>query len=86
MNSSPQNCVRSSEKYWLFSPIDLITNFEIFPSSSMSLDSKLNSILRLCLIVFIVLIAIGYRLAILFLIISLLANLIFYYSFRHLYQ
>ena len=84
--SSPRNCIRSSEKYWIANPIDLFLHFTLFPSASMSIESKLNSLMRLCLIVFAVLIAVGYHFAVLFLALATAINVIFYFACRGAYQ
>jgi len=77
--SSPQNCIRSSEQYWLTHPSELVSSMTFFPSESMSLGSKLNAILRLTIIIFIILIFIGFPYALLFLIIGIGSNIGFYY-------
>lgn len=84
--SSPRNCIRTSEKFWLSSITDLISHFTIFPTNYMSLGAKLNSILRLSLIIFTILMFVSYRFAVVFLILAIIINIGFYYTYKNRYE
>ncbi len=86
MESSPRNCIRSSEKYWLYNIGDIVSNINIFPAEHMSLDAKLNSLMRLSLIIFSILMLVGYRFSILFLLLTTIINIIFYFMYKNKYD
>jgi hypothetical protein len=85
-DTSPRNCVRSSERYWLFNIFDLFAYPNLWPSNQMSLDSKLNCIMRSTIIVFALLAVMGFRFALLFLVLAAIINLIFYFMYRSLHD
>ncbi len=86
MDSDPKNCVRTSEKYWLFSLVDLVTHLRILPSEQMSLGAKLNSLMRLSLLVFAIMLFTEYSLAIPFFILSVAVNVVAYFLLRKNYE
>lgn len=81
---SPNNCMRSSEQYWLTNPLELINYYNIFPSNQMGSVPKINSIMRLSVIIFIVLLVMGYEYAITFILCAIILNIFFYlYYYRN---
>ena len=78
--------MRSSEKFWFPNIIDLLTHVTIFPSQTQSLGAKLNSVMRLTLLIFIVLMFVNYAWALCFLLAAILMNLVFYYGYRSKYE
>jgi hypothetical protein len=86
MTDLKKNCIRISEKYWFFNPIDLFLKLQLLPNEDMTLDAKLNSIMRSSFIIFIVMMICNYRWSIIFLIISIFLNIIFYYKYQSEYN
>jgi hypothetical protein len=86
MESAPQNCVRTSERFWMPNVGDLITHISILPKEDMSLGAKLNSIMRLSLIIFVVLMIIHFKYAIPFLVIASIINIAFYMLYKNKYD
>jgi len=84
--TTSRNCIRTSEKYFLFSPIDLFTHLTIFPENTMSFGAKLNSMLRLSILIFFVLLIMEYRYAWIFLIASTIINIVYYYLYYKEYE
>lgn len=78
-------CIRISEKYWLFTPIDLFTNYKIIPIGRMGIAAKCNTILRLCILMTLLLMLVNYKYAFHFLVICMILNVIFYYKYREYY-
>lgn len=79
-------CVRTSEKYWLTSLVDLFTHYTVLPGEYMSLGAKLNSVLRLSVLIFIILLVFNVKLAPLFLILAVSINILFWVLYRHEYD
>src|SRR5579863_390816 len=86
MSNSPRNCIRSSEKYWATNPFELFSHLNFFPNGSMSLEGKLNSLMRLALIIFLILLAFHYRFSVAFLILTVIINIAFYFAYRKQYE
>lgn len=70
-------------KLWLESVSNLFCSFNLIPLDGMSLAEQMNSITRLVLVVFLVLLLLGFRYSILFLLLSLLFIIIIYYIQRN---
>ena len=83
--SDNSNCIRSSEKYWALDISDLFSHTRIIPTDKMSLGGKLNSILRLSLIIFLVMLCFSYDYSIHFLFISIIINIVFYLKYKNDY-
>lgn len=86
MESSPKNCIRTSERYFLINFTDLVTHFTIFPNDNMSLGAKLNSLLRLTIIIFIILVLLKYKLSFVFLILAIIFNVGMYFKYKKEYE
>jgi len=80
-----QNCVRTSEKYWMTSLVDPVSHFTILPKDSMSLGAKLNSVLRLTIIISLILIATRNRFLGVFLLLAFSANVLAWFIYRNDY-
>lgn len=78
-------CIRISEKYWLFTPVDLFTNYKFIPNARMGISAKCNTILRLCILITLFLMLANYKYAYHFLIVSMVMNAIFYYMYKDYY-
>ena len=78
-------CIRISEKYWLFNPIDLFKNHKFTPNQKMGIAAKSNTILRICIVIFIFLLLSNYKYSYHFLFISMLLNIIFYCTYKPYY-
>jgi len=68
--------------FWIEAPICLITNFAIIPSADMTLEERMNAITRIVLIVFIIMLFLRCKQALLFLVISLAVITFLYYAKR----
>jgi hypothetical protein len=80
-------CIRISEKYFIYSILDIFSHSTIFPKGNMSLEAKLNSIMRLSFLIFIAMILFGYiNIALMFIVISIIMNVIFYYVYKNEYK
>lgn len=79
-------CIRTSEKYWLTYPVDLLTHATILPSKYMSLGAKLNSVVRLSLLIFIFLLALNFKYAYSFILFALAINCYFWIKYKHEYE
>jgi len=77
-------CERCNEdcnkRIWLQSPGCLFTDFRIIPTGGMTLAEKVNTITRLIIIIFIIMLIVRFKYAIHFLIIALVILIIAYYS------
>lgn len=79
----PQNkCVRTSEKYWVASPAEFFTHNTLMPNGTMSLGAKLNSVMRLSMVITLLLCTYNYKLALIFFILSALINCIFWIMYN----
>ena len=67
------------ENFWLETPIHLFKQLTFIPKSYMNLEEKMNAITRFIFFVFLILYMIGYNQSILFLILSIIFIIIFYY-------
>jgi hypothetical protein len=85
MTIEKQNCIRSSEKFWLEQPSDLFTNYNFIPKDSMSLGGKLNALFRVLFLIFLILLVFGYPYAIHFLLFGTVINVGYYYMYRNDY-
>ena len=82
MTIEKQNCIRSSEKFWIEQPSDLLTNYNFIPKDSMSLGGKLNALFRILFVLFIILLATGYPYAVQFLLFGTVINIGYYYMYK----
>ena len=78
-------CIRISEKYWLFTPVDLFTNYKIIPNGKMGIAAKCNTILRLSILMTLFLSLFNYKYAGHFLLICMVINILFYYLYKEYY-
>lgn len=81
-NIPPSNCARNSEKYIK----EVFMNKEIIPNNSMNIGSKLNSLLRLTFIIFLILVIMNNKFSLLFLPLAIIVNLIFYFIYKNKYE
>lgn len=81
-----KRCVRISEKYWIPNLTELLTHSSLFPSEQMSLGAKLNSVFRLTLVIFLVLLLMHCRFSLIFLALATLVNIGFYLRYRKEYE
>ena len=68
--------------FWLQNPINLICTCELIPLDNMNFADQMNSITRLVLLVFFILIMVDFKHSTLFLLLSLLFIIILYYIQR----
>ena len=68
--------------FWLQSPMQLVCDWNVIPVNQMTFEQKMNSLSRLTIFIFIILILFGIKISLIFLAVSLLFIIIFYYSFR----
>lgn len=74
-----KNCIRTSEKFWLLNFGDLFTHYTLIPTDeSSSIGSKLNSMIRLSLIIFFILLFYNYKYSYIYILIIFITNLILY--------
>jgi hypothetical protein len=73
---------KKREKFWTEDPCVLFTNIRFFPTDDMSKDAKLNALTRLSLLVTAILYFMNYDFWITFLLVSLLAIILFKYGGR----
>ena len=66
-------------KLWLENISNLFCTFSLVPLDNMSLAEQMNALTRLVIVVFLVLLLLGFRLSLLFLLLSLLFIIILYY-------
>jgi hypothetical protein len=66
-------------KFWLENPSDLLCDFAIIPTTKMKLSDQMNSLTRLVILVFFIIISINTKKSFLFLFLSLLFIIILYY-------
>lgn len=78
-------CIRISEKYWLFNPIDLFSNYKLYPNQRMGIAAKCNTILRLCILAFLFLLLFNYKYAGHFMLACMVFNVVFYYLYKDYY-
>ena len=74
------NC---QNKFWVENITDLFCSTTLMPLSCMDLEDQMNSLTRLVILVFIVLIVVDLKFATLFLTISLIIITIFYYLYKN---
>ena len=67
------------ESFWLEKPIVLLKNITLIPKEHMTLEEKMNCVTRLIIFTYLVLHLVGYRQALLFLILSIIFIIILYY-------
>jgi hypothetical protein len=70
-------------KIWLENPADLFCSFSVIPLYGMNLEAQLNSIARLVILVFLILLLLNVPYSVLFLLLSLLFIIILYYIQRN---
>jgi hypothetical protein len=66
-------------KIWLEDPSLLYKGHSFIPNSSMNIEERMNTITRLVLFIFLIMILMGYKNAILFLLLSIIFIIILYY-------
>lgn len=71
--------VVSKNKIWFKNPQILFSDFKIIPTSNMNIEEQLNSITRLILIIFIIILIFNLQKGLIFLFVALLFVLIIYY-------
>ena len=74
--------LRCTNKLWIENINDLFCNTSIIPLEGMSLESQMNALSRLVIVVFLVLILLRFKSSTLFLLLSLLFIIILYYIQR----
>jgi hypothetical protein len=85
-----RNCSNNKDRYseinesrdqnvWIYNIISIVDECDVFPSQRMTVNEKTNSITRLVLLIFIVMLATKYHYSLHFLTISLVVILILYY-------
>jgi hypothetical protein len=67
------------QKFWLDNPADLFCNFDVIPLTNMKLENQMNSLTRLVLLIFFVILPINTKISFMFLFISLIFIIIIYY-------
>lgn len=72
--------------FWVEAPLCLLTDFSLIPRADMTLEEKMNTITRIVLVVWILLLIFGHRRANLFLIIALVVIVLLYYARRRRLQ
>lgn len=72
----------SKNKLWLENPSNLLCNSNIIPLEGMEYAEQMNAITRLIILIFIVMLLLGFKDAIFFLILSLIFIIILYYYQR----
>jgi len=80
-----KNCLRISEKYWLENITELFTHYTLLPNDKMSLGAKMNSLLRLSVLFFIILTLLDNDYSWFFLCGAVIINIAFYYKYRNEY-
>ena len=70
-------------KFWIENIANLFCEFTLIPLDGMSLSEQMNALSRLVIIIFLVLLLLGVRFSILFLLLSLLFIIILYYIQRN---
>ncbi len=71
---------REKEVFWLKEPSVLLTEMKFIPKEDMTLEEQLNTVTRLIIVVFIVMLILKYKHALTFLMIALIIIIIYYYS------
>lgn len=66
-------------KLWLENITNLFCSYSLVPLDNMDLADQMNALTRLVIVVFIVLLLLGFRFSLLFLLLSLLFIIILYY-------
>jgi hypothetical protein len=66
-------------KFWLENITNLFCTFSLVPLDDMTLAEQMNALTRLVIVVFLVLLLVGFRFSLLFLLLSLLFIIILYY-------
>ena len=69
----------TKNKFWLENPVQLFCSYDLIPLDSMSLSEQMNALSRLVFFVSIILLLLGFKQSILFLLISLVFIIIIYY-------
>lgn len=70
-------------RFWLERPINLFCDMSIIPLDNMNISEQMNSITRLIILVFFVLLLVNFKYSLLFFLISLLLIIILYYIQRN---
>ena len=63
--------------FWLQSPMQLVCDWNVIPVNQMTFEQKMNSLSRLTIFIFIILILFGIKISLIFLAVSLLFIIIF---------
>jgi hypothetical protein len=71
--------IKCSNKFWLENISDLFCSLTIIPLNGMSLENGMNSLSRLVILIYLILILFSYKHSILFILLSLLFIIILYY-------
>ena len=83
--SDHKNCIRETEQYWANNLEDLFIYLNIFPTDSMGIEAKLNSIFRLSFIMFLIMLLMNNKYSPLFLFLTLIINILFYIKYKDNY-
>ena len=75
--------LKCKNKIWLENITDLFCSLNVIPLSKMNLEAQLNALTRLVILVFLILLLIGFKHSVLFLLLSLLFIIILYYIQRN---
>jgi hypothetical protein len=86
MESAKRNCFTLNEEYWLFGIGDLLTNLKFIPNNSMNLGAKLNSMLRLSILIFMGMLLFGVKYPVIFLLKCVVMNIMFYRLYNEKYE
>jgi len=66
--------------FWVEAPLCLLSDFRLVPNEHMTLEEKMNTITRIVLVVWVLLLIFGYRRANLFFLIALIVIVLLYYA------
>lgn len=70
------------DTFWVEAPFCLLTDFRVIPREEMTLEQKMNTITRIVILVFLVMLIAKYKHAMAFLLISIVLIVILYYAKR----
>lgn len=75
------NCDKDcSDRFWLESPECLLRDLNFVPNVDMTLEQRMNTITRLVIVIFIILLVVKAKYAVKFLLVSLVLIIVLYYS------
>ncbi len=71
------------DKFWIENPAVLLSSLDVFPNSDMSEEERLNAITRLIIVISVILLVMGYKEWLIFLIIGIVFVVIIYFNNRN---